>query len=172
MKEFLKTLQYFIENPYTKIHIRELSRKLRISPSATKKYLDMLLKEEILKEEKISITRHFTANTENLAFKHFKIAWNTKILKDLRIKDQILNKEENITSIILYGSYAKGQNDEKSDIDLLVIGAKNKIRTENPKVSIQQFTWAEWKKQAHNNKAFYEEIILHGIPLHGEVPII
>lgn len=39
-------------------------------------------------------------------------------------------KENNVTSLLLFGSYAKGTNTEKSDIDIVVRGNYNFLKLE------------------------------------------
>lgn len=171
MYEYNKILEYFFNEPYLEIHLRELSRRLNLSASATKKYLDLMVKEGLLIETKYANTRNFKANTQNLVFKHLKIAHNLKFLKDLRLIDKILDKHEHIQSIMLYGSFAKGLNDKNSDIDLVIISPK-KVFIEDSKVSVVNFTLSDWKKQLKDNKSFYQEVIVYGICLFGEVPVL
>ena len=83
-----------------------------------------------------------------------------------------------ISSILLFGSYAKGDNDEESDIDILVIS----LAKEKPTATLAQllkrdvnlisFSPAEWSQQAKTNKAFYFDVILDGIVLYGTRPVV
>jgi predicted nucleotidyltransferase len=94
-------------------------------------------------------------------------------IKDIKLKEQIETQKAQAHAIILYGSYAKGENTMRSDIDILVIGSSEPVFIDaSEEVNIQSFTWAEWKKNKENNKAFYDEIIQHGIALKGEVPVV
>lgn len=166
-------IKYFIENPYEEIYLRELSRLLSLSTSLTKKYLDLHLKNNLLKETKRGNLRYFKANVDNLQFKYSKIAYNIKILQDFRIVEQILDKKSMVSTIMVYGSFAKGKNEKKSDLDILIIGSKENIALKFPtEVSIQTFSHAEWKKQKESNLAFYQDVITQGIVIRGEVPVI
>lgn len=83
-----------------------------------------------------------------------------------------------ITSIILFGSYAKGENDSESDVDILTISlSKNTTVAELSKllkrdVNLINFTPAQWSQQAKTNKAFYLDVILDGIVLYGTKPVV
>ena len=87
-------------------------------------------------------------------------------------------KVTGLSSLILYGSYAKGENDEKSDIDLLAISSSMKKRDIplldllGRDTSLSIFTPAEWKEQAKKNKAFYIDVITEGIVLFGTRPVV
>ena len=83
-----------------------------------------------------------------------------------------------ITSIILFGSYAKGENDENSDVDILTISlSKQKPSAEltallDRDINLVNFTPAQWSNQAKKNRAFYLDVILDGIVLYGTKPVI
>jgi predicted nucleotidyltransferase len=83
-----------------------------------------------------------------------------------------------VTSILLFGSYAKGENDSESDVDVLTISlSKNTPVTELSKllkrdVNLINFTPAQWSQQAKTNKAFYLDVILDGIVLYGTKPVV
>lgn len=47
--------------------------------------------------------------------------WGRKMLQSLNPLIQSLNTVSNIEAVLCYGSYAEGTQDDKSDIDLLVI---------------------------------------------------
>jgi len=82
-----------------------------------------------------------------------------------------------VSSIILFGSFAKGENDEESDVDILTISLeKNEPTVELAKllerdVNLVNFTPAQWSNQAKKNRAFYLDVILDGIVLYGTKPV-
>lgn len=171
-------LKFFLDNPYKEFYLRELAKKLKISPFAIKKYADFLLKESIITEEKKANLRYFKANISNLFFKYLKISANIReILKSELI--EFLKKEiPNCSSIILFGSLAKGEDDENSDIDLLVIGKEKHLRLTNieektgREIKPHILSWNDWNKKAKEDTPFYFEVINQGIPLYGELPLI
>ena len=78
--------------------------------------------------------------------------------------------------MVLYGSYANGDNDSKSDIDLLLItnNKKNltnliqKLEARMKKIiSIQKMNISEWQKLKEKDKIFYESILINHIVLYG-----
>jgi len=78
-------------------------------------------------------------------------------------------------SVVLFGSFAKGINDEKSDIDILIITNKKKqlslLDIKGNELQIIQLTPLEWREKVKKDKPFYQEIITTGIALEGEMPI-
>jgi len=64
--------------------------------------------------------------------------------------------------IYLYGSEARGEGLEDSDLDILVIGREraviNKIEAIDKRVKVSFFTPLEWAKIARDDPAFYERV--------------
>jgi predicted nucleotidyltransferase len=174
----LKVLTLFIENPYSGYYLRESARILDMDPMTVKRSLNLLLRDELLlkTEEKNRILYH--ANIENPAFRHIKISYNLSYLQKKKMVDFILNKMKSVTSIMLFGSFAKGENDKSSDIDIVTISlSKDKPSTELTKilgrdVNLLNFTPAQWSNQSKKNRAFYLDVIVDGIPLYGTKPVI
>lgn len=97
------------------------------------------------------------------------------VVKELKILNTLLKLEkmENIKKkynarIYLYGSAARGEDTEGSDIDILMVGKARKdsiIREINTlsgqigkKISIQIFSPQEWAMMDKKDKAFFERI--------------
>jgi len=60
-------------------------------------------------------------------------------------------KEQGIEKLILFGSYAWGNPDEQSDIDLLAIKDVPETKTRDFRISIKQILW---KHLSHYNISF------------------
>ena len=175
---FLKTLQFFLENPYREVYLRELAKKLKISPFAIKKYASILIKEELILEERRAHLRYFTANTSNKFYKQLKISLNIQNILKSKLIEYIQKSIPAISSVVLFGSLAKGENDEKSDIDILIIGKDKHMdirqfeKELSRSINSHTMLWNQWKENYKENKAFYYDIIAYGIPLYGELPLI
>jgi len=170
----LKALEFFIENPYEEIYLRDFSRRLEISPNSAQRFLDLFLKENYLKEERKGNLRIFKANIDNLVFRYIKKTYSIKKIEDSGIIDYL---KKICSQVVLFGSTAKGLDDKTSDIDLVCIGReKPDIRIFEKKlkkeINLHVFTLSQWRKQKLDNKAFYQDIITTGINLIGEMPII
>lgn len=173
-----RVLRLFLENPYSGYYLRESARILKMDPMTVKRALVLLVEDELLTviEEKNRIL--YKANMETPAFRHLKISYNLSWLQEKKVIDFLTNQMSTITSIILFGSFAKGENDEESDVDILTISlAKNKPTAElakllNRDVNLVNFTSAQWSDQAKKNRAFYLDVILDGIVLYGTKPVM
>lgn len=172
----LKLLVFFMENPYGEVYLRQAAKNISLSPFAVKKYADLLLEENLITEERRANLRYFKANTGSLPFRHLKIAHSLDAIAKSGLVEYILKNTPNVSSIVLFGSTAQGEDDEKSDLDIVVIGARKQTHpTEiegklGREINTHVFSWAEWKKKAVVDKPFYKEVVTTGIPLHGEMP--
>lgn len=97
----------------------------------------------------------------------------------LMIKNSVRNIEPNAT-VILYGSYARGDNRDDSDIDLLILLEKDKITWQDEKkikyplyniefdtgkiISPMVLSKKDWEKR-HRITSFYENVQHEGIIL-------
>ncbi len=174
----LKALKFFVENPYEEIYLREFSRRLKISLNSTQRFLNLFLKENLIKDKRKANLRYFKANLDSIVFRNIKLVFSLKKIEDAGII-KMLKKE--VSYAVLFGSVAEGKDDFKSDVDFLIIGKnKEKIRTSfsmvekkfDRELNIHIFSWTEWKRQAKINKAFYQDIVSQGVCLIGEKPIV
>ena len=173
MNELMKIGEFFLRYPHEEIHLRELARKLKISPYTVKKYCDKLVEEELIIDHRQAHLRVFKANNTNIYYKQVKITQNIREINQAGLVQEILEKLANISSITLYGSYAKGENTEQSDIDIVIIGKDKPFSIQSlPRVEAHVYSWSEWKQIARSNKAYYIDVIQYGIALFGDIPII
>jgi len=174
----LTILELFIKNPYELYYLREASRILSISPMTVKRALDLLVKERLLIREEFKNQILYKGNMESSAFKHLKVTYNLAWLEEKGIVDYLKENLAGLSSLVLYGSLAKGENDEKSDIDLLVISVsprKRDLKLQElleKETSLTIFKPSEWREQAKKNKAFYLDVITEGIVLFGTRPVV
>lgn len=174
----LKILELFIKNPYERYYLRETSRMLGISPMTVKRGLDLLVQERLIVREEFKNQILYRANMKSPAFKHLKTAYNLAWLEEKGVVEFLKEKLPGSSSLVLYGSFAKGENDETSDVDLLAISSSAKkldLRLSEllgKETSFIIFTPSEWKEQAEKNKAFYIDVITEGIVLFGTRPVM
>lgn len=106
---------------------REIARKLNVSPTAVSKAIKGLEKEQIVKIKKdfkmnLSLTQ---LNRESPKVIGLKRAENLRMIYESGLIDFLEEKFPG-TVIILFGSYSYGEDTVNSDIDIAVIGAKQK----------------------------------------------
>jgi len=125
-----KVFGVFSEDPQKIHYIKEISRKIILAPTSVRLYIKKLESKGIIKKEKGEIFSGYKADRENEDFVFYK-----KILNLINLKESELIKEitKNIypNSIVLYGSFLRGEDIKDSDIDLFVLSkSKKRIETE------------------------------------------
>lgn len=162
-KTLLKILSFFLRSPTKKVSYTTLRKTLKIAKASLTKYLKLLLKEEFVKVEIIGLNKIYELNKGNLIVKQLKILDNLLILSEIKT---LCSKHE--IEIYLYGSAARGEDTESSDIDLLVIGKISKEQVYSDIANISKkigreikfsiFSPLEWSKMSRRDIAFYERV--------------
>jgi len=154
-----------------KLSQREISKALGVSPTAVANSIKTLLSEDYVKLEKTKTINFISFNRDNPRAIQVKRIENQKQILLSGLSDFLEEKFPG-TTIVLFGSYARGEDAMRSDIDLAVIGGKDKIldleRFEtvlNRKINMNFYnSWKDIHKHLKNN-------ILSGIVLHGVVDL-
>ena len=171
-----KLLRIFLNHPDHGFYTKEISRQTGVGSGTVNNFLRNIHKDDILTKEIIGNVHLYRLNDELELVKQLKI-FNTLLeFKQHKLIEQFLKEEVSIISIILYGSYANGENDSKSDIDLLLIVSNKKNFTNiiqgleekmKKAISIQIMNISEWQTLKEKDKIFYESIIINHIVLYG-----
>jgi len=172
----LRILVVFFNEPYRDFHLREIAKLADVSSSTAKRFLDLYNENKFLVKSRKANLVLFKANLENPSFRYMKLSYFIMKMKPLIsfLKDTYPN-----SSIVLYGSCARGEDDPESDVDLLIVGRKTErfdlSEFENGlgrKVTLLIYTPHEWEEKAKTDKAFYERILVDGIVLRGNLPVV
>lgn len=119
-----KILSLFFEKPSEKFHLREIARLTKISPATVSRRLKKLLSLRLLKLARSKPLLEVEANPDSRLFLEVKKEHNFKKIIDSGLLDLLIKQYNHPEAIILFGSYAKGEDIERSDIDIAVITAK------------------------------------------------
>ncbi|MBI5872022.1 nucleotidyltransferase domain-containing protein [archaeon] len=114
---FIKSGQSFTQN--------QMANLLNVSPTAVSKSLPGL--ESLIQVEKDKSTKRLsiTLNKENPAIFRLKRIENLKLINESGLID-FLSEKMAAKAIILFGSYSRGEDTITSDIDIAIIGGKEK----------------------------------------------
>jgi len=178
------------------IHIRELSRKLKLSIPAVKNHVDKLLKEGLItkKYEGRNLKLYINRKNRNLTsylyqIESIRLKSLPKVIGDA-VFDIISLLENKPIIVIIFGSYAKGTFTKTSDLDVIFVfnklndelEKKAKLVSSRHGISIEPvyLSWNNFRKKFFDEKdAFMKElkenkIIVIGVEywreLENEVP--
>lgn len=110
-----------------KLNQRVIAKHLKVSPTAVMKAIPHLEKEGLIKikQDKESKRWAIEVNGENHKVMQLKRVDNLKQIYESGLGD-FLEKEFAGATIILFGSYSRGDDTVTSDIDIAVVGRKEK----------------------------------------------
>jgi len=169
-KERERIIEYILDNPTKKIKVRELARRLRLSPAHISRTLKILARSGVFKENMVDLSNPYV--------RALKIFFNIKKLLEKNVV-KILKGVEAL-GIGVYGSWSNGSNYEDSDLDIWMKVYKHpgerkiatlsndmrKILDRN--VQILVLTPERIDRLKREDPIFYYSLIFGSIILYGE----
>lgn len=161
--------------------LRDIAKKAKVSPSTAKASLDYLEQNLFVDRRIVGKNHLFKIDGGSFLVRQAKILFSLSEINSSRLVPEILDKLSlaGVVSIVLYGSVAKGFDDKKSDLDLLLITRKKaddfSLKSEKKlsrEVTYLKYTYQEWKEKAEKDPTFYKEVVFNCIPLYGEKPVV
>ncbi len=161
----LKLLLFFFENASSEFYESQIKKRTKLSMGSANKYLKLLAEEDFLLLGKKGKMNFYRLNRENPIIKHLKISYNLSnpaaaCLKEIGGKLKV--------KMYLFGSVARGEDDEKSDWDVLVLGNIKTPELEreiyplkkefSKEIKLTVFTSREWLDLRKKDLAFYERL--------------
>lgn len=150
---------------------------LEISPRSALEAMKMFGSENILIKEEIGLAHLYRLNNELPLVKSLKRMHILFLLHENEFVEKAVTIDENMISLVLYGSYSSGDYDERSDLDLIMITQKDKSEFDglatdmeeslSVPVSIEVFTLANWKRLAKRGDAFHSDVVREHVLLFG-----
>src|SRR3989344_6907757 len=111
----------------SKLNALSIAKTLKVSQPAVSKALPSMIKERLIKVEKDKESGRLSIelDKDNHKITQLKRADNLKLIYESGLAD-FIEKEFAGATIILFGSYSRGDDIISSDIDIGVIGRKDK----------------------------------------------
>ena len=167
-----KLKEYFLLNPTAKLWVRQIERELKISFPLVIRYTKELEKEKILKSTEAPGIMLYSADRTSPTFLLEKKLYNLRSLFSSGLIAFLVQELSNPT-IVLFGSYARGEDIETSDVDLYVESVKKDVPSlekfeKKLQRRIQLFKYKDISKI--ENKELANNII-NGITLNGFIEV-
>ena len=164
--------EYFFLYPSAKIRVRQIERAIKAPLHSVIRYTKELEKGRILKSSSIARVTFYSADRISATFLLEKKLYNLRSLFSSGLVDFLVQELSNPT-LVLFGSYARGEDIETSDIDLYVESAKKELPSlakfeKKLQRKIQLFKFKDISKV--ENKELANNII-NGITLNGFVEV-
>ncbi|MEI7620843.1 MAG: nucleotidyltransferase domain-containing protein [Candidatus Falkowbacteria bacterium] len=163
----VKVLGYYFINPKARHYVRELAGLLKVDPGNLSKKMAELKKEGIFLVEGEGKNRYFTLNENFPLLNEYKNIYEAKfgVAESLVAA---LKSIEGLTEAYLFGSYVKGNFEDGSDIDLLVVGSHDHVQVSRCLASLEKrwhreinmvdFSKEEFDRKMKDKDSFLENI--------------
>lgn len=122
-----KLLTFFYVNRNARVYVRRLAQALQVDSTNLSRELKQMARDGILRSEIEGRQLYYTLNRTNPNLKPLFQLLQGSIGLIPALKDA-LAEVPGIESAWLYGSFAKGEADAASDIDVLILGAPDQAR--------------------------------------------
>jgi predicted nucleotidyltransferase len=166
-KERIKILKFVVYKTGI-ISVNNIASELKLSKGLVSKYLDILVKNGVAKRAKGKFVINNSPFTRGIKI----------ILNLMGIDPRIFKKYPFVESVGLYGSCAKGENHEDSDVDLWIkIEAVSEekqavliseIRKKINKVKVLLLTKKRLGKIREEDNVFYNSLFFGSITIYGD----
>jgi predicted nucleotidyltransferase len=109
----------FFRSPTTEFTLKDVSTGVKLAHTSVKAHLRQLLKEGLIRQRRERKGRRlfplYRAEQEGATYRYYKRLYNLISVRDLveYLADELMPE-----CIVLFGSYARGEDTEDSDIDL------------------------------------------------------
>jgi len=117
----IRILGLFFEGPNERLHLREVARRVGLSATGAMKILRALEKENLLEKERAAVTVVYRGNYDNEKFIALKRALNLYSLNSSGLVSELVDFFKIPECLVIFGSYAKGEDTRESDIDIAVM---------------------------------------------------
>jgi predicted nucleotidyltransferase len=164
----IRLLSYFLLHPGEREHIRALSSMVNAQYSAVWKELNNLEATGILRSEKVGGRKEFFLNPNSSIVPELR----SILLKTVAAGDILraaLEDLEGLETAFIYGSFATGNIDSESDLDLMLIGDLDLAQIApviqqlevslSREVNYVSFTRDEWDTRKTRGDAFIENVL-------------
>ncbi len=116
----LKIMYWFFAHPNKEMSLSDIANELKISKITANVAINHFVNEGFLKKEVLGRIWRISCNQEHPLNSTLKVSYNLGMIYQSPIIPEIHKIIPNPRAIVLFGSYRKGDDTEKSDIDIAV----------------------------------------------------
>ena len=164
-----RALGLLLLNPDASYHVRELARITGTSAGTLHKELTKLAADGILQKKQIGNQVHYSANRNCPIFDEMaSILRKTSGLTDVLAK-ALIDLEDKIDVAFVFGSVARGDQQARSDVDIMLIGSlsfADAVQALHASQAVLQreinpvvYSQDEFNRRIKNNDTFINEVL-------------
>jgi predicted nucleotidyltransferase len=114
--------------PSEVFYIREIERRIGLSTTAISSGVKELERAGIVRVERTALTTDIRADLESASYQLHKRLYNIYVLHNSGLVDGLVSLFNNPEAIVVFGSFANGEDSEQSDVDILVVSSQKSDR--------------------------------------------
>lgn len=160
----------FFRFPTTGFGLLEISRKLKLAHTSTKQYLEKLVKQGVITRtvQKKGARKYpcYQANINSKQYRMAKKIHNLQMIIDAGVVE-FLEEKLMPKTIVLFGSYQKGEDTEESDIDLYVQCGAEELSLKSFEKKLERTIQLHFKAEFNSYPKELKNSIVNGIVLYG-----
>jgi len=163
-----KILKVFLDSPTESFGLREIARLSGISPPSVMNYLKQFEQKNLIRKEEKKGIPAYTSIRDSQNFIMYK---KLSILYELN-KSGLINHLWDAfapDAIILFGSFARGESTESSDIDLFVLGKEIPVKIAHYEDLLGKKVHLLFNESVHKVPKELRNNIINGIVLKGYI---
>jgi len=169
----VRILRLFFEGSNERLHLREVARRVGLSATGAMKILWSLETEGMVKKKQTVVTTEYNGNYDNEKFMALKKSLNFYSLHSSELVSKIVDFYRIPECIVIFGSYAKGENTRESDIDIAVMtGMKEYPQLDIYESDLKRKISLHLINNIQNEEKEFINTLANGIVLYGYLEVL
>lgn len=169
----IRILRLFFEGPNKRLHLREVGRRVGLSATGAMKILRALEKENMVQKEHAAVTVEYRGNYENETFMALKRSLNLFSLHSSGLVSKLVDFYNIPECIVIFGSYAKGEDNMESDIDIAIMtNMKEYPQLYSYEDTLKRKINLQLIEDTKNGKQEFINTLANGIVLYGYLEVV
>lgn len=164
-------MDLFFKYPERKFHLRELERITKLSMPGVRKIVRKLEKEGLLISKKEKVVINFYAS-RNEKFTALKRSYNIYSVFISGLLNFLRKEYEEPEAIVLFGSFSRGEDISKGDIDISVVTSKHKSLNFSKFKNILSRDIKIYEIKIENAESEFINTLANGVVLYGYLKVI
>ncbi len=169
-----KVAELLFNHPSATFHLRKIAKETKLSTTAVVQAIVDLKNADIILVEHSDFTKNVKANVESDIYKFYKRVFNLYRLERHHFIET-LKQQFQAKTIILFGSFARGEDIESSDIDLLIISNRKENiipLLHRMEKELNRPIHLHFLESIDKSEPEFKNALANGIVLHGYLKII
>jgi predicted nucleotidyltransferase len=170
----MKVAEIFFTEPTARHYLIEISKKSKLAHTSVKTHLNNLNNQGIITQNKEKKGKrnfpYFFANIQNNKYKFYKRIFNNLSIDNSGLTE-FIRDQLSPRSIVVFGSYALGEDIEGSDIDIFIESKKHSLNLETFEKKLKRKIELHFNDNFNSYSSELKNNIINGNILYGYLEV-